>query len=97
MKRHSVSEVKNSLSAVLARVRAGATIVIEDRGVPVARIQPLAGSADAEGRAARLVRAGLARPPGATDADPVLRGKLPRLRGRTALSAQLVEERRAGR
>lgn len=97
MKRHSVSEVKNSLSAVLARVRAGATIVIEDRGVPVARIEPLAGSADAEGRAARLVRAGLARPPGETDADSVLRGKPLRLRGRAELSAQLVEERRAGR
>jgi prevent-host-death family protein len=41
MKSIPVSVAKNSLSALLREVRGGATIVITDRGVPVARLAPL--------------------------------------------------------
>jgi len=41
MKSVSVSDAKNSLSALLQEVRGGASIVITDRGVPVARLAPL--------------------------------------------------------
>ncbi len=42
MKTVSVSDAKNSLSALLQEVRGGASIVITDRGVPVAQLAPLA-------------------------------------------------------
>jgi len=37
-----VRELKNSLSSYLKRVRAGETIVVTDRGEPIARIIPTA-------------------------------------------------------
>jgi prevent-host-death family protein len=41
MKTVSVSEAKNTLSALLQDVRGGASVVITDRGVPVAQLTPL--------------------------------------------------------
>lgn len=44
MRTVSVSEAKNSLSALLREIRGGASILITDRGVPVARlVSPLIG------------------------------------------------------
>ena len=44
MRSVSVSEAKNSLSALLREIRGGASILITDRGVPVARLlAPLSG------------------------------------------------------
>lgn len=40
MKTVSVSDAKNGLSALLREVRGGATIVIADRGVPIAQLSP---------------------------------------------------------
>jgi prevent-host-death family protein len=60
---YSISEAKNRLSALLAKVRKGARIVITDRGVPVAALVPLVGNgapgAAGDARLARLERAGL--------------------------------------
>ena len=39
------TEAKNKLSALLARVKAGETVVITERGIPVARIEPAASGA----------------------------------------------------
>ena len=64
VKRASISEAKNQLSALIDRVRQGQSIVIEDRGVPVARLEALSGAAP-EGRLARLEREGIiSRPVG---------------------------------
>lgn len=41
MKSASISEAKNRLSAYIDRVRRGETVVITDRGRPVARLAPL--------------------------------------------------------
>jgi prevent-host-death family protein len=41
MRRATVTEAKNKLSALLAQVRAGETIEITDRGRPVALLGPL--------------------------------------------------------
>mgnify|MGYP006319671161 CR=1 FL=1 len=41
MKAATISETKNNLSAVLSRVKAGEAVVITDRGVPVARLEPV--------------------------------------------------------
>jgi prevent-host-death family protein len=38
MKHVSVSEAKNTLSALIRKIRGGAVITITDRGVPVARL-----------------------------------------------------------
>jgi prevent-host-death family protein len=63
MKRASISEAKNRLSAYLALVRRGETILITDRNVPVAQIVPLAASADPgdEERLRDLERRGVIR------------------------------------
>jgi prevent-host-death family protein len=56
MASYSIRDAKNRLSALLARVRRGARIVITHRGVPVAMLVP---PEEAGGRVAALVRAGL--------------------------------------
>ncbi len=67
MIRVTVSEVKNSLSAYLRRVRSGESVLVLDRTVPVARIVPVgrgaesgsgADEVDGDARIARLERAG---------------------------------------
>ncbi len=40
MQRATATEAKDGLSALLDRVKAGKTILIMDRGVPVARLEP---------------------------------------------------------
>lgn len=65
MTSYSISEAKNQLSALLAKVKRGARIVITDRGVPVAVLGPVTPveapmEAD-EARLARLEREGLIR------------------------------------
>ena len=53
-----IRELRQSASAVLRRVAAGETIVVTDRGRPVARILPIA-----QGGAQALIDAGLVRMP----------------------------------
>lgn len=57
----SVTEAKNNLSKLLKKVRNGQSILILDRNVPVARLEPLAaGSSEAdEARLADLEQRGL--------------------------------------
>ena len=56
----SVSELKARLSHYLHEVRRGGEIQVLDRGNPVARIVPLAGSGDKNRE--RLISSGLLRP-----------------------------------
>ncbi len=57
----SVTEAKNNLSKLLRKVRSGETILILDRNIPVARLEPLPpGSNEAdEARLLELERQGL--------------------------------------
>jgi prevent-host-death family protein len=57
----SVTEAKNKLSAILARVKAGETVTITERGIPIARVEPASSAApeDDEARLARLERKGV--------------------------------------
>jgi len=59
----SVTEAKNKLSAILARVKAGETVTITECGIPIARVEPAVSSApaDDEARLARLERKGIIR------------------------------------
>jgi len=63
MKIATISETKNRLSSLLDRVRHGESVLIVDRKRPVARLEPVITSeeADQDGRLARLERAGLLR------------------------------------
>jgi len=62
MKTASVTESKNELSRLLRRVRAGHSVLIMDRDVPVARLEPVAGDTIPDApRLAALERQGLLR------------------------------------
>lgn len=93
----SISEAKNKLSALLDRVRAGETILILDRGSPVAQLGPPDELSDDE-RLARLERAGIIRPgrgrrvPLEELAQPLAPGEQP-----AGVLEALLEERREGR
>jgi prevent-host-death family protein len=97
VKRASISEAKNRLSAMLDRVRNGDSIVIEDRGVPVARLEPVITDPDPGGRVARLERHGILRRPEAALDRSLLRARPPRPKGGSRASDALIEERRSGR
>ncbi|MGN6444472.1 type II toxin-antitoxin system Phd/YefM family antitoxin [Amnibacterium sp.] len=51
-----IRELKQNASAVVAQAAAGETVVITDRGRPVAQLTPLSDSPYAEMRAAGLIR-----------------------------------------
>ncbi|MBI5948317.1 MAG: type II toxin-antitoxin system Phd/YefM family antitoxin [Chloroflexi bacterium] len=65
MRTATITEVRNRLGALIDEVRTGETIVITDRGVPVAQITSAVGAADDTGdaRSSRLERAGILRLP----------------------------------
>lgn len=93
----SVTEAKNRLSALLDRVRGGESVLIVDRGRPVARLEPAVSAGDADGRLARLERAGIVRVGGRRPPVALLAKKPPAPRkGRSGVEL-LLEERRTGR
>jgi antitoxin (DNA-binding transcriptional repressor) of toxin-antitoxin stability system len=64
MKTASVTESKNGLSALLRHVKAGKSVLIFDRNVPVARLEPITpGSLPDDQRLLSLERQGLIRRP----------------------------------
>jgi prevent-host-death family protein len=98
MKTATLTETKNNLSALVDQVQHGESILILDRGRPVARLESaLTEGADPEGRLARLERQGLLRRATAPLPSEVLRAQPPRpAAGASALQA-LLAERREGR
>lgn len=99
MKTATLTETKNQLSALIDRVRHGETILILDRGRPVARLASvLAEDGEApEGRVARLERQGILRRAQDTNRDDLFRQPLPRAQGSASILDALLEERRSGR
>jgi prevent-host-death family protein len=99
MKTATITEAKNRLSALIDRVRHGETIVITDRGRPVARlVSALAGAAeDPDGRLARLERRGGLRRASAPPPRALILRKLPKMRKASGVLDALLEERREGR
>lgn len=96
MRSTTISQAKNQLSALLDRVRAGESVTITDRGIPVARLEPVSHSGDPAGRIERLARAGLVRP-GAGSAPPsILDGPSTRLPRGVSVVEIVLEERRSG-
>ena len=93
MKSVSISDLKANLSRYIRAVRRGDEVQVVDRGVPVARLVPLARTrgADAD-RLARLVRSGVIR---AGTAEPVGLLDEPPIRIEGSLSEALAADRRA--
>jgi prevent-host-death family protein len=97
MKKASITEAKNNLSALIDGLKGGSPVLIVDRGRPVARLEPVTTGRepDYEGRLSRLIRGGIVRPgrtpmPRALFAEQPPRPK----RGMSAV-AGLIEERRS--
>jgi prevent-host-death family protein len=77
MKKASISELKNQLSAYLQAVRGGEPVVVYDRNRPVARIDRVADEDD-DDRIAQLQRDGLLTPPLEPMPMELLRSPAPR-------------------
>jgi prevent-host-death family protein len=94
----TITEAKNGLSALIDRVRGGETVLIVDRGIPVARLESaVTGAADADGRLARLERTGAIRAARKPLPLELLSGAPPSARRGSSAVKALLDERRAGR
>ncbi len=99
MKRASITETKNHLSALIAAVKRGETILIMERGRPVARLEPVGTNEDedVEARLARLERAGIVKRSKTTKPNPLLLKPPPKLKSGASVLQALLEEREEGR
>ena len=98
MKKASISEAKNNLSALIDHVKGGSPVLIVDRGRPVARLEPLSGSpGDVDGRLARLARDGAVRPARGALPKALLASAPPRPKRGASAVRVLVDERRHAR
>jgi len=98
MKKASVTEAKNNLSALIDGLKGGSPVLIVDRGRPVARLEPVTGlEAEPGGRLSRLVRSGIVRPRREAPPRTLFSDQPPHAKaGASALEA-LLDERRQGR
>jgi antitoxin (DNA-binding transcriptional repressor) of toxin-antitoxin stability system len=102
MEKATVSKLKDNLSAYLRKVRAGQTVVIYDRDIPIASIVRIESSERGSDRLALLRAQGVTRPVrrslSAKQLRDLLAGRLSRGLPRSAhLSEALREERDEGR
>jgi prevent-host-death family protein len=98
MKKASITEAKNNLSALIDSVKGGSPVLIVDRGRPVARLEPVAGHrADDDHRLARLVREGVVRPPHGGTPKDLLDAKPPRVKKGASAVRMLLDDRRGDR
>lgn len=99
MKKASITEAKNNLSALIDSLKGGSPVLIVDRGRPVARLEavPTGLRSEDEGRLARLVRGGIVRPARGVVPKTLLVSKPPRPREGASGVQALIEDRRAGR
>jgi prevent-host-death family protein len=93
----TITEAKNGLSALIDRVRSGESILILDRGVPVARLEPVTAFLDPTGSLRRLERAGVVRVGKAPPPLDLLRTPAPAVAEGTSAVEALLQERRSGR
>lgn len=97
MKTATITQAKNGLSALIDRVKGGESILILDRGTPVARLEPIVGSGASDGRLARLERAGIIRRAVAAPPVDLIMQPGPLVPPGASVLDALLEERREGR
>lgn len=99
MKTATLTETKNSLSALIDQVRHGETVLILDRGRPVARLASVLSeeSESPEGRVSRLERQGVLRRARAAKSSDLFVRPRPRAAEGASVVEALLEDRRGGR
>lgn len=97
MKKASITEAKNNLSALIDSVKGGSPVLIVDRGRPVARLEPVSGIGSDDDRLARLVREGVVRPARGAAPKQLFSTKPPRAKKGASGVRALLDERREGR
>jgi prevent-host-death family protein len=99
MKIASITEAKNRLSALIDGLKTGSPVLIVDRGRPVARLEPVTGTAEDDhgGRLSRLLRDGVVRLRSADRAPALFSSRPPRLRDDASGVDALISDRREGR
>jgi prevent-host-death family protein len=98
VKKASITEVKNNLSALIDSVKGGSPVLIVDRGRPVARLEPVGGvGAQSDDRLAMLVRDGIVRPARGAAVKALLTSTPPRVKKGASGVRALLEDRRHGR
>jgi prevent-host-death family protein len=98
MRTATLTETKNRLGALIARVRRGETILILDHGRPVAKLEPVRPGdvPDDESRLAALERAGVLKR-GNRKADVHLAKDPPSARKGASILRALLDNRREDR
>ena len=97
MRYEPISIAKNSLSALIREVQQGATIVITDRGRPVARLEPVGEIDQSDARLLALVDDGLVSLPRKPADATVLDLPMPTVVAGPSAVDYLLEEREGGR
>jgi antitoxin (DNA-binding transcriptional repressor) of toxin-antitoxin stability system len=99
MKKVSITEAKNRLSALIDGLKGGSRVLILDRGRPVARLEPVTGGGkeEVDGRLSRLIRNGIVRPGRAALPRSLLVDPPPGPKEGVAAVAALLAKRREGR
>jgi prevent-host-death family protein len=96
MERATITQLKNGLSAYIDRVKAGEYVIVTDRGIPVAVLEPVTEQVDWDERMARLERQGVIwRATGKVPLD-ALRVPGPKPKDGSSVVEALLEERRSG-
>ena len=97
MKKASITETENNLSALIEGLRGGSPMLIVDRGRPVARLEPVARREEGgqNGRLSRLIRDGVLRPRRTDPPAAVFSASPPR--ANASAVELLISERREGR
>lgn len=93
----TISKLKDNLSAYLRKVRAGHSVVIYDRNVPIARLERIEAGGRGPDRLALLRAQGLVRPPARPVSAKQLRTALKPVPRQARLGDALREERAADR
>ena len=98
MKRASITQAKNNLSALIDGLKNGSPVLIVDRGRPVARLEPVIGDQEdqQDARLSRLVREGLVRPRRTELPSVLLTEAPPRAAPGASVVEALIAERREG-
>ena len=99
MKKASITEAKNRLSALIDGLKRGSPVLIVDRGSPVARLEPVTsiGEGEQDGRLSRLIREGIVRPGRTRLSGSLFSAQPPRPKHDASAVAALLAERRDSR
>jgi prevent-host-death family protein len=98
VKKASITEAKNNLSALIDGVKRGSPVLIVDRGRPVARLEPVTGIRTGDdNRLAQLVRDGIVRPARGAAPKNLVAAKPPSPKKGYSGVRALLDERRDGR